>query len=69
MVPVYDGKVAIGFIARRGLLGAESFTGERESLGLFRTVDAAATALWKQAHGQPIKPDAAPEHITNQESA
>jgi hypothetical protein len=54
MLSVYDGQAAIGFVIRRGPAGAESFTAEGGSLGLFRTVDAAATALWKHAHKQPI---------------
>jgi len=54
MLSVYDGRLAIGFILRRGPIGVEGFTAENESLGCFRTEDEAATALWKYAHKQPL---------------
>jgi hypothetical protein len=53
MVPVYDGEAAIGFIIRHGPAGVECLTAESRSLGLFKTVDAAATMLWLRARNQP----------------
>jgi hypothetical protein len=53
MLSVYDGRLAIGFILRRGR-SVEAFTAENESLGLFPSEDIAAAALWRFAHKQPL---------------
>jgi hypothetical protein len=54
MLSVYDGRLAIGFILRRGRSGVEAFTAdENESLGLFPSEDTAAAALWRHSRKQP----------------
>jgi hypothetical protein len=52
---VYDREAVIGFIIRRGPTGVEGFTAEGGSLGLFGSVNAAAIALWRYAHHQPVE--------------
>jgi hypothetical protein len=54
MLSVYDGRLAIGFILRRGRSGVEAFTAADESLGSFPSENAAAVAIWKYAHKQPL---------------
>jgi hypothetical protein len=54
LLSVYDGRCCIGFVLRCGPLGAEALTTEHESIGQFQNEDAAATALWKHAHKQPL---------------
>jgi hypothetical protein len=52
MLTVCDGKITLGFIMRRGREGAEAFTYDQQSLGLFRNEATAATAIWRHARGQ-----------------
>jgi hypothetical protein len=54
MLSVYDGRLAIGFILRRGRSGAEAFSAENKPLGSFLSEDAAAVAIWKYARKQPL---------------
>jgi hypothetical protein len=54
LLSVFDGRNCVGCILRRGPAGVEAFTAADKSLGLFRNEDAAATALWQHAHGQPL---------------
>ena len=59
ILSVFDERRCIGLILRRGPAGVEGFTAENQSLGLFGTEDAAAAAIWKHAHQQPLEPMAA----------
>jgi hypothetical protein len=52
IMSVTDGRRTIGFVIHRGKLGAEAFTANEKSLGLFENVPAAATACWKHTRGQ-----------------
>ena len=51
MLSVYDGHECIGFILRRGG-GAEAFTADYRSVGLFKDDQDAALELWRRARGQ-----------------
>jgi hypothetical protein len=66
ILSVFDERRCIGLILRRGPAGVEGFTAENTSLGLFRTEDAAAAAIWKQAHGQSIEPLATPDLLAGE---
>lgn len=46
---VYDGREIRGFILARSKLGFEAFDCKEESLGLFRTLHEAATAISPEA--------------------
>jgi hypothetical protein len=52
MLSVYDGRECIGFILRRGGGGAEAFTADDRSVGLFKDDEDAALELWRRARGQ-----------------
>jgi hypothetical protein len=52
MLSVYDGRERIGFILRRGDGGAEAFTTDDRSVGLFKDDQDAALELWRRARGQ-----------------
>jgi hypothetical protein len=52
MLSVYDGRECIGFILRRGGGGAEAFTADDRSVGLFKDDQDAALELWRRARGQ-----------------
>ena len=52
MLSVYDGHECIGFILRRGGGGAEAFTADDRSVGLFKDDQDAALELWRRARGQ-----------------
>jgi len=54
ILSVTDGRECIGHLIDRGKTGVEAFTVDEVSLGLFKNVQAAATACWQYAHGQPI---------------
>jgi hypothetical protein len=49
LLTVADGRETIGFILRRAR-GAEAFTTDEISIGLFDSVDAAAKAVWRSTH-------------------
>ena len=46
---VYDGARCLGFILRRGKLGFEAIDREEASLGIFKTANAAASAVFDAA--------------------
>jgi hypothetical protein len=50
-VSVYDGRVYVGHLIRRGPAGTEAFDINEHSLGLFENDDTAATAVWRHARG------------------
>jgi hypothetical protein len=52
MLSVYDGRERIGFILRRGDGGAEAFTTDDRSVGLFKDDQDAALELWRRARRQ-----------------
>ena len=47
-VSVYDGRVCVGHLIRRGPAGTEAFDFNEHSLGLFENDD---TAVWRHARG------------------
>jgi len=51
MLSVYDGRECIGFILRRGDGGAEAFTADDRSVGLFEDDQDAARELWTGSLG------------------
>jgi hypothetical protein len=52
MLSVYDGRECIGFILRRGDGGAEAFTADDRSVGLFKDDQDAALELWRRSRRQ-----------------
>jgi hypothetical protein len=42
---IYDGRACLGFVLSRGRAGFEGFNCQERSLGLFKTVAAAANAV------------------------
>jgi hypothetical protein len=52
MLSVYDGRECIGFILRRGGGGAEAFTADDRSVGLFKDDQDAALELWRRSRRQ-----------------
>jgi len=52
---VHDGRECIGFILSRGCVGAEAFTADERSVGLFKDDQDAARELWRRARGQTSK--------------
>jgi hypothetical protein len=52
MLCVYDGRTCIGSLIRRGKEGVEAFDTDTKSLGVYPSEDAAATVVWRHAHGQ-----------------
>jgi hypothetical protein len=52
MLSVYDGRECIGLILRRGDGGAEAFTADDRSVGLFKDDQDAALELWRRSRGQ-----------------
>jgi hypothetical protein len=49
LVSVYEGRRLLGFVLNRGALGYEGFDAAERSLGLFRTMKAAADAVSAEA--------------------
>jgi hypothetical protein len=54
---VYDGQICIGFILRRHWVNKlavafEAFAADEQSLGVFESEQAAATAIWRHARRQ-----------------
>jgi hypothetical protein len=50
IVPVFSGKLCLGFILARGEAGFEAFNADERSLGLFPTQHEAAAAILR---GEP----------------
>jgi hypothetical protein len=51
-VTVFDGRVKIGTIIRRGPAGCEGYDSSDNSVGIFPDDASAANEIWKRAHGQ-----------------
>jgi hypothetical protein len=49
IVPVFSGKICLGFILARGKAGFEALTVDERSLGLFPTQHEAAAAIMRGA--------------------
>jgi hypothetical protein len=49
---IYDGRECRGFVLARGRLGFEAFDRQERSLGLFKTVAAAANAVADAAESE-----------------
>jgi hypothetical protein len=52
LVAVYDGRAHIGFVYRGDSNSVEAFDAGGKNLGRFSTEAAAASAVWRHAHGQ-----------------
>jgi hypothetical protein len=52
LAAVYDGRQCIGHLLHRDRDGVEAYDIHTVSIGLYDTMDAAATALWRLAHNQ-----------------
>ncbi len=52
LLAVYEGRVCIGHLLRRGAAGVEAFSSEDVSFGMYESEAAATSALWRHAHGQ-----------------
>ena len=50
LLTVYDGRICIGHLLRRGESGVEAFDRDDRSLGIFAEVNAAANAVIAAAH-------------------
>jgi hypothetical protein len=48
IVPVFSGKVCLGFVLARGKAGFEALTADERSLGLFPTQHEAAAAIMRR---------------------
>jgi hypothetical protein len=51
MLAVYDGRNCAGRLLRCRQAGVEAFSADDISLGVYETEAAAASALWRHAHG------------------
>jgi hypothetical protein len=54
LIGVYDGRICIGFLYRRGKDGVEAYDTNTVSLGTYPCIDDAAAAVWRRARGQWI---------------
>ena len=54
LLSITEGRTCIGHLLNRGPDGVEAFTPDAQSIGVFRNVQAAATAVWQFAHNQQI---------------
>jgi hypothetical protein len=54
LISVFDDRICIGHLLRRGKDGVEAYDTDTVSLGIYSDVDAAALAVWRHARRQWI---------------